>query len=194
MTGHARKYATVDDLMILIEKGERAELIEGEIFYKAMPSSEHSFCQRRIAQLLFPFDRKGGGGGGNPGGWWLGTEVHVIYEGRPNGFLHDLAGWRRDRHEERPKGKKIITKPDWVCEIISTNRANDLVTKKWVLHEHRVEYFWLVDMEREVLSVLRWSDKGYTIIADLTPGQKARLEPFADIELDVSVLFGGDPD
>jgi hypothetical protein len=28
----------------------------------------------------------------------------------------------------------------------------------------------------------------------VTPGQKARIEPFAEIELDVSVLFGGDPD
>ena len=194
MSEPAKKLVSVDEFMELVERGERAELIEGEIFYKAMPSSDHSFCQRRIAQLLFPLDRKGGGGGGQPGGWWLGTETHVIYEGRANGFLHDLVGWRRDRHAEKPKGKKITAKPDWVCEIMSTNRGNDLVTKKWVLHEHRVEYLWLIDMECPVLSVLRWSEKGYTIIADVTPGQKARIEPFAEIELDVSVLFGGDPD
>ena len=51
-----------------------------------------------------------------------------------------------------------------------------------------------MDLERQLLSVLRWHEKGYTIIADVSPGQKAHLEPFADIELDVAVLFGADPE
>ena len=193
MTEQAKKIASIDDLLFLIDKGERAELVDGEIVYKAIPNAEHGFSATKIAQSLSPFDRKGGGGG-FPGGWWIGTEIHVSYEGRPNGFLHDLVGWRRDHHTEKPKGAIVTARPDWVCEILSTNRANDLVTKKWVLHEHRVEFFWLVDMERQVLSVLRWNEKGYTTIADVKPGQKSRLEPFSEIEMDVSVLFGGDPD
>ena len=188
----AKKLATVEDLLALIATGERAELIEGEIVYKAAPSSEHGFSAVRISQALAPFDRKGGGGGSNPGGWWIGADIHVIYDGRPNGFLHDLVGWRRDRHAEKPKGRKVTARPDWVAEILSTNRPNDLVTKRWVLHEHRVEHYWLVDLERQLLSVLRWHEKGYT--TDVSPGQKAHLEPFADIELDVAVLFGADPE
>jgi Uma2 family endonuclease len=190
----AKKLATVEDLLARIATDERAELIEGEIVYKASPSSEHGFSAVRIGQILAPFDRKGGGGGQPPGGWWIGADIHVIYEGRANGFLHDLVGWRRDRHSEKPKGRRVTAKPDWVCEILSTNRSNDLVTKRLVLHEHRVEYFWLVDTDAQMVSVLKWSDKGYTIIADAAHGQKARLEPFADIEIDVSVLLGGDPD
>jgi Uma2 family endonuclease len=182
----------VDDLLALPDE-ERAELIEGEIVRKAAPSADHSFAQLRIGAAIDVFNRRGGPGG-TPGGWWIGTEVTVIYEGRPNGFIHDLAGWRRDRHAERPKGKRVTTKPDWVCEILSGNRSNDLVTKRLVLHEHRVEYFWLVDIDAQMVSVLKWSDKGYTIIADAAHGQKVRLEPFADIEIDVSVLLGGDPD
>jgi Uma2 family endonuclease len=170
----AKKLATVEDLLARIATDERAELIEGEIVYKASPSSEHGFSAVRIGQI--------------------GADIHVIYEGRANGFLHDLVGWRRDRHSEKPKGRRVTAKPDWVCEILSTNRSNDLVTKRLVLHEHRVEYFWLVDTDAQMVSVLKWSDKGYTIIADAAHGQKARLEPFADIEIDVSVLLGGDPD
>lgn len=196
MPQQAKKLATVDDLLALVDTDERAELIEGEIVYKATPSSEHGFSAVRIIQALAPFDRKGGGGGGSPGGWWIGADIHVIYEGRPNGFLHDLVGWRRDRHAEKPKGRRVTTKPDWACEILSTNRSNDLVTKRFVLHEHRVEYFWLVDTDVQMLSVLRWSDKGYIIVAETTPApeKKARLEPFAEIEIDVSVLFGADPE
>ena len=35
----AKKLATIEDLLALIATGERAELIEGEIVYKAAPSS-----------------------------------------------------------------------------------------------------------------------------------------------------------
>ncbi len=63
-----------------------------------------------------------------------------------------------------------------------------------VLHEHRVEYLWMVDVDSEVLSVLRWTEKGYVAISDVSLGDKARLEPFESIELNVGILFGGDPD
>ena len=193
MVEHARKLATIEEWLAL-PYDNRAELIEGEIINRALPSVDHGATQRRIAQLLYPFDRKGGGGGGAPGGWWIVSEVPVVYEGRPNGFIHDLAGWRRSRHPDRPRGKRMIVKPDWVCEILSSNRQHDLTTKKWVLHEHRIQHLWMVDVDNEVLSVLRWAEKGYIAIADVTPTQRARLEPFDDIELDVAVLFGGDPD
>lgn len=183
---------TVEHLLALIQTDDRAELIEGEIVYKAAPSSEHGFSSVRISQLLAPFDRKGRVSGG-PGGWWIGADIHVIYEGRPNGFLHDLVGWRRDRHAEKPQGRRVTSKPDWVCAIISTNRSNDIITKRLVLHEHRVEFYWLVDIDAQMLSVLNWSDKGYVIIAEAKAGQTVRLEPFSEIECDVSVLLGHDP-
>ena len=193
MAQEARKLSTVDDFLALPDD-ERAELIEGEIVRKSAPSADHSFAQRNITVALDPFHRPGGPKGPMPGGWWIGTEITVIYEGRPNGFNHDLAGWRRDRHSEKPKGKRVTVKPDWVCEILSGNRSNDLVTKRLVLHEHRVEYCWLVDIDAQMVSVLKWSEKGYTIIADAAHGQKTRLEPFADIEIDVSLLLGSDHD
>ncbi len=191
MNRAAAKFVTVNEWLALPDD-ERAELIEGEIVRRVSPSAEHSITQLAIGRALAPFYGKGGGDG--PGGWWLLTEAQVVYEGRPNGFIHDLAGWRRDRHPEKPKGKRIVRKPDWVCAILSGNRKHDLTTKKWVLHEHRVEYLWMVDVESEVLSVLRWTEKGYVALSDVSSGEKARLEPFESIELDVGILFGGDPD
>ena len=110
---------------------------------------------------LSPFFQKVGGGGGGPGGWWIGTEIHVVYPGRPNGFLHDLAGWRRDRHTQKPTEKKITARPDWVCEILSSNRTNDLIRKTRVLHEHRVKHYWTLDLREEILNVMRWVEGGY---------------------------------
>jgi Uma2 family endonuclease len=192
MASPARKLTTVEEWLSLPDE-DRAEIIEGEIVRKSLPSIDHSAAQRALAQAIGVFQRKGGGGP-LPGGWWIFSEIAVVYAGRPNGFIHDLAGWRRENHPERPRGKRMTLKPDWVCEILSSNRQHDLTTKKWVLHEHRVEWLWMVDVEAEVLSVLKWADKGYLSIMDVSPGKKARLEPFEAVELDVGVLFGGDPD
>jgi Uma2 family endonuclease len=183
----ARKLVTVEDWLALPGE-ERAELIEGQLVYRTLPSAEHSFSASKLNGALDPFNRRGGGGG--PGGWWIGTEAHVLYPGRPNGFVHDLAGWRRDRHLERPKGNRIAAKPDWICEIVSTNRRDDYVRKKRVLHEHRVEDYWLLDHRDALLTAMKWVEGGFFPYAEATLGEKVRLEPFEGVELDVSALLG----
>lgn len=188
MTSTAKKLYTLEDWFNVDE--ERCELIEGDLVYKSLPSSEHSYSQRAIATILtgeYNWKRKG------PKGWWIGTEISVVYNGRPNGFIHDLAGWRKENYPEKPRGKRVVERPDWVCEILSGNRKDDLDTKKWVLHEHRVPYYWIVDLESEIISVLEWSEKGYLIIADARKSQKRILSPF-DMEFDVSVLLGNEPE
>jgi hypothetical protein len=52
-----------------------------------------------------------------PGGWWIATEISVAYEAYECP-IHDLAGWRKDRSTERPRGVIELT-PDWVSEIVS---------------------------------------------------------------------------
>lgn len=189
MASAIRKLATLDDWLNLPEE-ERCELIEGDLVYKTIPSSEHSDSQSAIDAIIkneFQWKRKGSHG------WWIRTEISVIYEGRPNGFIHDLAGWKKENYPEKPKGKRVVERPDWVCEILSENRKDDLDTKKWVLHEHKVPYYWIVDLQAEIISVLRWEKDGYLIIADARKNEKRILEPF-DMEFDVSVLLGNEPE
>ena len=189
MANAIRKLYTVEDWMNIPDE-ERCELIEGEIVYKVSPSSEHSFSQSAIATHIkseFQYKRK------SPKGWWIGTEISVVYEGRANGFIHDLAGWKKENYPAKPIGKRIVERPDWVCEILSGNRKVDLDTKKWVLHEHRVPYYWIVDLELEMISILEWAEKGYTIVLDAQKNEKRILLPF-DTEFDISVLLGDDPE
>jgi Uma2 family endonuclease len=184
--------ATVDQWIERCES-EKVELVEGEIVRRANPSADHSYSARKIAAKLDPFDLKKGSGGG-PGGWWIFSEAHVVYPARPNGFIHDLAGWRRDRIQERPRGKKILERPDWVCEILSENRSMDLIRKKRVLHENGVPNYWLLDHRDMILSVLRWVEGGYLSVLDVSPletkGEKIPLEPFSEIEFSIEDLFG----
>src|SRR3954463_11082159 len=127
--------ATVEDLFAIPEAQRRHELIDGEIVEKGAASGEHGGVQHKISVFTGPFDRRPGGRW--PGGWWFGTEVDVYFD-PDNTLKPDVVGWRRDRVPARPRGVPIMVRPDWVCEVLSSNKRNDLVKKKRVYHRHQV--------------------------------------------------------
>ncbi|MFO0618423.1 MAG: Uma2 family endonuclease [Polyangiaceae bacterium] len=186
MATRAPRKLTVDDLDGL-EDDDRVELIDGEIVRDAMTSFEHGDAQSSLSAELKGAFRGDGPPGGE--GWWLVSEVSVVY-GANQCFQHDLSGWRKSRVPERPVGKRVTLRPDWVCEILSTNRSHDLHAKRRVLHACGVPHYWIVDLEAPLLTVLRHAPDGYLIASTHEPGERARIEPFDAIELEVVRLFG----
>ena len=185
-----RSPATRDDYLALPEDA-RIELVDGVLVEREAAKFEHSASQRGVALETGSFGRRGGGA--HPGGWWIGTEAEVEYDGR-HIFLHDLAGWRRERCPERPSGRPVAVRPDWVCEILSpSNWSHDTVTKFNLLQRHGVPHYWVVDLEHGVLTVYRLGGELPQVAALARPGERRRLEPFDALELDVGVLFGDDP-
>jgi Uma2 family endonuclease len=109
-------------------------------------------------------------------------------------FRPDVVGWRRERVPERPRGRPVRTRPDWVCEVLSpSNARTDLVTKFRVLHRCGVPHYWIADPEREVLVVYRWEQAGYLAVLTAERGDTVRAEPFGAVELPVGALFGDEP-
>jgi hypothetical protein len=47
-----------------------------------------------------------------------------------------------------------------------------------------------VDPEARVLEVLRHAPEAYLVVTSVAPGTVARLEPFEQVELEASRLFG----
>jgi Uma2 family endonuclease len=185
----AQHLATAEDLLTLPE-GVRAEILHGEIVRKADPSMEHGEAQG--AALTFLRHSFHGGGGGGPGGWWLVPEVDVELE-RHEVIRPDIAGWRRDRHGERPRGRPIRERPDFVCEVLSASNAKtDLVTKLRLLQRHHIPHYWIIDPDRETLVVYRYTQEGYLVALTASAGESVRAEPFDAIELRVGTLFGED--
>lgn len=88
----------------------------------------------------------------------------------------------------------MLIRPDWICEVLSTNRRNDLIKKKRAYHRHEVGHYWLVDPVEETLAVYRWHQDGYVEVLIADREERVRAEPFAAIELKVGVLFGEDDD
>jgi Uma2 family endonuclease len=194
MTAPALKVApaTLEDLLALPEeRRRRLELIDGSLEDRGATSGEHGTAQYKLSVYTGPFDRRPGGRW--PGGWWFATEVDVYFD-PDNTLKPDVAGWRRDRVPARPRGVPIMVRPDWVCEVLSSNKRNDLVKKKRVYHRHQVPNYWIVDPEQETLLVYRWGADGYTEILVAERGDVVRAEPFEAIPLQVGVLFGDEED
>jgi Uma2 family endonuclease len=190
MTAVGKKPATVEDLLAIPEDERRHELIDGELVEKGAATGEHGGTQADVVAVLGGrFGRRPGGRW--PGGWWFATEVEILLP-RGHVFRPDVVGWRRERSPERPRGAPITLLPDWVCEILSTNRRNDLVRKRRIYHQSQLPHYWIIDPTEETLSVLRWMSEGYLEVLSTQRGERVRAEPFDAIELDVGVFFGDD--
>lgn len=191
MSSPSRKLATVDDLLALGED-TKSELIDGEILPKALPGEPHQHAETTLTRWLGRrFDRAASASW--PGGWFIRHEVHCVYA-REQVFCHDLAGWRRDRLELGARGWVHIS-PDWVCEVLSDgHKRRDRLNKPRVLHEHAVPHYWLIDFEEKLLEIYRYAPSGYALVNTVTTGEVVRLEPFTEVELRTSVIFGDEDD
>ncbi len=187
----SKRQAGPEDFFAIPEEQRFHELIDGELIEKAAPTGEHGGAQAGIvAAVLPPFQRPPGRGG--PGGWWIMTEVEVRLDAEI--FRPDVAGWRRERSPERPRGTPIALRPDFVCEVVSDHNAkNDTVKKLRLYQRAGIPYYWLVDPRDGTLTVMRWSDAGYVTRLRAERGEVVRAEPFDSIELAVGTLFGDDP-
>jgi len=185
------KPATIADLLAIPAEHRRHEIIDGVLVEKDAASGRHGAAQGRLFRRLGPYDRRPGGR--SPGGWWFATEVEILLA-ESQVFRPDLAGWLRERLAVLPSEVPIVVRPDWICEVLSTNRRHDLIQKKRAYHRHEVGHYWLVDPIEETLVVYRWHPDGYVEVLVAERQERVRAEPFDAVELRVSVLFGEDED
>jgi Uma2 family endonuclease len=185
------RQATLADLLAIPEDVRHHEIVDGVLVEKEAASGRHGNAQARLAERLGPYHRRPGGRW--PGGWWFMTEVEILLSDS-HVFRPDVSGWKRDRMAVPPSEVPITLVPDWVCEILSKNRQNDLIKKKRAYHQHRVGHYWLVDPVDETLAVYRWHPDGFVEVLIADRSERVRAEPFDAIELRVGVLFGDDAD
>lgn len=183
--------ATIADLIAIPEGSRHHEVVDGVLVEKEAASGRHGGAQVRLARRLGPYDRRPGGRW--PGGWWFATEVEIQFE-EVQVFRPDVAGWRRERLPELSNHVPITVRPDFICEILSTNKRNDLIKKKRVYHRHQVGHYWIIDPDQETLAVYRWHADGYVEVLIAARDERVRAEPFDAIEFCVGVLFGDDDD
>jgi Uma2 family endonuclease len=179
----ARRRATYEDVLNAPEHVV-AEVVEGELYTSPRPRYPHALAGSAINQDLGPFSRRPGSLGG-PGGWWILYEPELHFG--EDIVVPDLAGWRHTRLPEVPDVAYLELAPDWACEIVSPGSSVlDRDRKMPVYAREGIGFFWLVNPSARTLEVYRLQRQRWVRIATHVDDEIARIEPFAELELDLS--------
>jgi len=163
-----------------------AEIVDGELHASPRPAPRHATAESVLGVVIgsaFHLGRDG------PGGWRIlfEPELHL----GADVLVPDVAGWRRERLPALPKEAYFSLPPDWLCEVLSPSTASlDRAKKLRSYARHGVAYAWLVDPGPRTLEVLRLDGGRWTILATHEGDEVVRAEPFAEIELELTVLWG----
>jgi hypothetical protein len=154
------------------------------------PTAEHSDARLGLAAALRQHFHRPAGSPAAPGGWWILGHVELDLETdeivRP-----DLAGWRRERVPERPRGAPLQSRPDWLCHVTSRATAHESPEHRMELVQRGgVPFYWVVDVERGALTCHRLVDGSYAVAIQVARWQFVRAEPFDAIEIRMGALFG----
>lgn len=173
---------TVADLYAMPERarGERLELVEGELLVNPAPAIRH---QRVSMNLLYHLS------------------VHV--RSLRLGWVSDNAGVHLDERTyvipdvvfvERKRqniigSANIEAAPDLVCEILSpSSRRSDLLTKRSLYERIGVREYWIVDPDAQSVTVLALESGSYVEVARDGEGAiSSRVLP--DLRLSLREVF-----
>lgn len=166
----------------------RGEILRGTLYAFPRPRAPHQRASTRIAgDVDGPFDR----GRGGPGGWWILEEPGIELPGVAE-FSPDVAGWRRERMPRLPREGAIRVVPDWVCEVLSPRtRAYDLVIKRRFYAELGVPHLWYVEPLAKAIFASRLVSGQWLELGVWGNEDKAHIEPFEAVELDLSGWWDG---
>ena len=137
---------TIKDIYELPD-GERAELIEGKIYYMAPPGMEHQ-------RLVHHFDREIGNyiQGRHGDCEMFPAPFAVFLSDNDRNYVEPDISVICDRNKITEKG--CLGAPDWIVEIVSPgSRKMDYYKKLFKYRTAGVREYWVVDPGREVVTV-----------------------------------------
>lgn len=137
---------TIDDIYALPD-GERAELIDGNIYYMAPPSRKH---QRIITELSTTINNYIKANNGS-------CEVYlapfaVFLNKNDKTYVEPDISVICDENKLTDKGCNGA--PDWIIEIVSpSSKRMDYSVKLFKYRSSGVREYWIVDMEKNRITV-----------------------------------------
>jgi Uma2 family endonuclease len=187
MGGSAKKEASYADVLNA-PPHKVAEIIHGELVLSPRPAGPHSVALSALGEELGPPFKRGRGG---PGGWILldEPELHL----GPDVLVPDLAGWRRETMPAVANEPYFTIRPDWVCEVLSPSTERyDRAAKVALYAAAGVTHAWLVNPLLRTLEILLLNAANpgqWTALGIYHDDAKLRGDPFAEFELDLSILW-----
>lgn len=137
---------TIDDIYALPD-GERAELIDGQIYYMTPPSRKHQRLTVEISTLINNYIKDNNGS----------CEVDIapfavfLNEDDRNYVEPDISVICESR---KLNDKGCVGAPDWIIEIVSpSSRHMDYFTKLFKYRTAGVREYWIVDSEKNRVTI-----------------------------------------
>ena len=134
-----QKYTVEEYLRLTENMTERTELRDGEIVAMAPPTWKHQNLSYGLRRSIDDF----------------------IRANRGNCRVNEAIGVQLDEHNlvipdvvvicdpSKIDDKRCHGAPDWVIEVLSTNRNDDLIHKQLLYKEAGVREYWIVDPKNE---------------------------------------------
>ena len=143
---------TIDDIYALPE-GERAELIDGHIYYMAPPSRTHQKISMELSSLIREYIRT------NKGKCEVYAAPFAVYlDEKTNTYVEPDISVICDPNKLDDKGCKGA--PDWIIEIVSpSSKRMDYYTKLFKYRTTGVREYWLVDPGKDIILVYNFEQE-----------------------------------
>lgn len=137
---------TIEDIYALPE-GERAELIDGQIFYLATPSTRHQRIVSKLNQKIANYiDVHGGDCEVFP------SPFAVFLNNDDINYVEPDISVICDQSKLTDKGCNGA--PDWIIEIVSpSSKRMDYLIKLFKYRNASVKEYWIVDSEKDRITV-----------------------------------------
>lgn len=168
---------TIEDIYALPE-GERAELIDGKIYYMTPPSTSH---QRFVRELTITINS------------YISSK-HGDCEVFPAPFAVALLREDNNKNHVEPditvicNPTKITDKgcsgaPDWILEIVSpSNPSHDYVTKLGLYKAAGVREYWIIDLKTQTITVYFF--EGDIFAQHYTFSESVKVNIYNDLSID----------
>lgn len=174
------KFYTIDDIYALPD-GERAELIDGRIYYMAPPNTRHqrilSFLHLEIGNYI----RK------NKGSCEVFPAPFAVFLSADDSqYVEPDISVICDKNKLNEHG--CSGAPDWIVEIVSpSSRPMDYYTKLSLYRSAGVREYWIVDPMKQVILVYDMEHAAAPVIYSFSDKIKANIYEnlyinFSDIE------------
>lgn len=140
---------TIDDIYSLPE-GERAELIDGQIYYMAPPSWKHQKVSGFLHNEIYNYIRERSGDCEV-----LAAPFAVFLSNDDMNYVEPDISVICDKNKLDDKG--CHGAPDWVIEIVSpSSQSMDYFKKLFKYRTAGVREYWIVDPVKELIMVYRF--------------------------------------
>ncbi len=166
MPSPQEKLYTIEDIYALPD-GERAELIDGRIYYMAPPSRKHQKVLLSLSRVISDYIDNNNGA----------CEVDiapfaVFLNGNDRNYVEPDISVICDPGKLNDKG--CVGAPDWIIEIVSpASRQMDYNKKLFKYRTAGVREYWIVDWEKDRITVYSFEKdtmNEYTFTDDIPVG------------------------